>query len=81
MRLASKLCGFDIDIKTEESYQTFLNSSESRSIVEQLFSNEEMDETPLEELLDLEPRIIKILEKAGIFSVEDLVEKSFDDLI
>jgi N utilization substance protein A len=81
VRLASKLCGFDIDIKTEESYQTFLNSSESRSIVEQLFSNEEMDETPLEELLDLEPRIIKILEKAGIFSVEDLVEKSFDDLM
>ena len=40
-----------------------------------------MDETPLEELLDLEPRIIKILEKAGIFSVEDLVEKSFDDLM
>lgn len=81
VRLASKLCGFDIDIKTEESYQAFLNSSESRSIVEQLFSNEEMDETPLEELLDLEPRIIKILEKAGIFSVEDLVEKSFDDLM
>jgi len=81
VRLASKLCGFDIDIKTEETYQAFLNSSESRSIVEQLFSNEEMDETPLEELLDLEPRIIKILEKAGIFSVEDLVEKSFDDLM
>lgn len=81
VRLASRLCGFDIDIKTEETYQAFLNSSESRSIVEQLFSNEEMDETPLEELLDLEPRIIKILEKAGIFSVEDLVEKSFDDLM
>ena len=81
VRLASRLCGFDIDIKTEENYQTFLGSSESRSIVEQLFSTSETDETPLEELVDLEPRIVKILEKAGIFSVEDLVERSVDDLM
>ena len=81
VRLASRLCGFDIDIKTEETYQTFLGSSESRSIVEQLFSTSESDETPLEELVDLEPRIVKILEKAGIFSVEDLVERSIDDLM
>jgi N utilization substance protein A len=81
VRLASRLCGFDIDIKTEETYQTFLGSSESRSIVNQLFSTDEMDETPLEELVDLEPRIVKILEKAGIFSVEDLVERSFEDLM
>ncbi len=81
VRLASRLCGFDIDIKTEETYQEFLGSSESRSVVEQLFSTNETDETPLEELVDLEPRIVKILEKAGIFSVEDLVERSFDDLM
>ncbi len=81
VRLASRLCGFDIDIKTEETYQSFLGTSESRSIVNQLFSTEEMDETPLEELVDLEPRIVKILEKAGIFSVEDLVERSFEDLM
>ncbi len=81
VRLASRLCGFDIDIKTEETYQSFLGTSESRSIVDQLFSTSETDETPLEELVDLEPRIIKILEKAGIFSVEDLVERSFEDLM
>ncbi len=71
---------FDIDIKTEEDYQTFLSSSDSRALVDQLFSKD-MDETPLEELPDLEPRFIKILEKSGIFSVEELVEKSFDDLM
>jgi len=81
VRLASRLCGFDIDIKTEENYQAFLGSSESRSIVEQLFTRDDMDETPLEELVDLEPRLVKILEKAGIFSVEDLVERSFEDLM
>jgi len=80
VRLASRLCGFDIDIKTEEDYQAFLSTSESRAIVDQLFSKE-TDETPLEELPDLDPRIIKILEKAGIFSVEELVTKSFDDLM
>lgn len=81
VRLASKLCGFEIDIKTEESYQEFLATSDSRSVVDQLFSTDELDETPLEELADLEPRVIKMLEKTGIFSVEELVEKSFDDLV
>ncbi|MFA5520097.1 MAG: transcription termination factor NusA [Spirochaetota bacterium] len=81
VRLASKLCGFEIDIKTEESYQEFLATSDSRAIVDQLFSTDDLDETPLEELADLEPRVIKMLEKTGIFSVEELVEKSFDDLV
>lgn len=81
VRLASRLCGFDIDIKTEETYQAFLGTSESRSIVDKLFAASETDETPLEELVDLEPRVIKILEKSGIFSVEDLVERSFEDLM
>jgi N utilization substance protein A len=81
VRLASRLCGFEIDIKTEETYQQFLTTSESRSIVDKLFSNDDLEETPLEELSDIEPRVIKMLEKAGIFSVEDLVEKSFDDLV
>ncbi len=80
VRLASRICGFDIDIKTEETYQEFLESSDSRALVEQLFTTE-TDETPLEELPDLEPRVISMLEKGGIFSVEDLVEKDFDDLM
>jgi len=80
-RLASKLCGFDIDIKTEAQYHELLSSTESRTIVEQLFSETPSDETPLEELPKLDARIIKLLEAAGIFSVEDLVEISFEELI
>jgi len=79
-KLASRLCGFDIDIKTEEQNREFLSSSESRALVEQLFAKKDVDETPLEEL-GLEPRIIKLLEAGGILSVEDLVERSFEDLI
>ncbi|OHD66008.1 MAG: transcription termination factor NusA [Spirochaetes bacterium RBG_13_51_14] len=81
VRLASKLSGFDIDIKTEDQYRDFLSSSESRAIVEQLFSRTDENETPLSELPGLEPRIIKLLENGGVFSVEDLVEKSLEDLL
>jgi len=80
VRLASRLCGFDIDIKTEDQYREFLSSSESRAIVEQLFSTPS-DETPLSELPGLEARTIKLLENGGVFSVEDLVEKSLDELM
>lgn len=81
VRLASKLCGFDIDIKTEDQYREFLSSSESRAIVEQLFSRASDNETQLSELPGLEPRTIKLLESGGIFSVEDLVEKSLEELM
>ncbi|MBN2158176.1 MAG: transcription termination/antitermination protein NusA [Spirochaetes bacterium] len=81
VRLASRLCGFDIDIKTEDQYRDFLSSSESRAIVEQLFSRASEDETPLSELPGLEPRTIKLLENGGVFSVEDLVEKSLEELM
>ncbi len=80
-RLATKICSFDIDIKTEEQYREFLSSTESRALVEQLFTQEEVDETPLDELPGLDARLIGLLEAGGIFSVEDLVETSFDELI
>ncbi|MCU0822018.1 MAG: transcription termination factor NusA [Spirochaetes bacterium] len=80
-RLASKLCGFDIDIKTEEQYHEMLSSEESRALVEQLFTGKGEEETPLEELGDLGARTIKLLEAGGVFSVEALVETSFEDLV
>jgi transcription termination/antitermination protein NusA len=80
-RLASKLCGFDIDIKTETQYHEMLSSGESRALVDQLFSDTPTNETSLEELPGLEPRIIKLLEAGGVFSIEDLVEISSDDLL
>jgi len=80
-RLAAKLCGFNIDIKTEDQYREFLSSSESRALVEQLFATTSEGETPLEELPGLDARTIALLEAGGIFSVEDLVEKSVEDLM
>jgi DNA-directed RNA polymerase alpha subunit len=48
-------------------------------LVEQLFKSE-TEETSLSELA-LEPRIIELLEKGGIFSVEELVETSLEELM
>ena len=50
-------------------------------MIEQLFSNAADDETPLEELPGIDARTRALLENGGIFSVEDLVEKSLDDLM
>ncbi|HQQ51212.1 MAG TPA: helix-hairpin-helix domain-containing protein, partial [Spirochaetota bacterium] len=49
--------------------------------VEQLFATTQEGETPLEELPGLDARTITLLETGGIFSVEDLVEKSVEDLM
>ncbi|HNV46543.1 MAG TPA: transcription termination factor NusA [Spirochaetota bacterium] len=81
-RLSVRLCGFEIDIKTEDQYREFLSSSESRALVEKLFATPAAtDETPLDELPGLDARTIKLLEAGKIFSVEDLVEASFEDLM
>jgi len=79
-RLSSKLCGFNIDIKTEGQYHEFLSSDESQIMVEQLFSDNDNKETPLEELPELGERIINLLEAGGIFSIEALIETSYEDL-
>lgn len=79
VRLASQLCGFEVIVKREEEYREMLGSEDSKLMLDQLFSEIPEDETPLD-ALGLEERDIDLLEKGGIFSVEDLVEKSVDDL-
>ena len=79
VRLAGRLSGFEIQVKTEEQYREYLSSSSSRMMVDQLFKTES-DETSLSEL-SLEPRVIELLENGGIFSVEELVETSIEDLM
>ena len=82
-KLTSRLCEVEVTIKTEDQYREFLNSSEAKSLIEQqLFSQVEDDEeeTALEELVDLDKKVVKLLYGAGIDSVETLVEKTLEDL-
>ncbi len=83
VRLASALCGFNIDIKTEDSYREYLDAMRInlKADAEKLF-RENPDETPLTDLPGLDPKTISLLEAGGIFSVEELVEKyeSLEDI-
>ncbi|MDA3899787.1 MAG: transcription termination factor NusA [Spirochaetes bacterium] len=80
VRLASRLCGFEVRVKTDEQYREMVESDDPLLMSNQLFSEPVDDETSLTEL-DLEPRTIELLEKGGIFSVEELVESTIDDVM
>ena len=58
-----------------------LLTSGSRAKVEELFSNISEDETPLSDIEDFDEKTIELLENGGIYSIEDLVENSYEDLI
>ncbi len=78
VRLASRICGFNITVKTEEEYKDMLGSSEGAQFVtSQLFSAVEDDETPLN-AIGIDEKFVALLEKGGIFSVEELLEKVGD---
>ncbi|MBN2434822.1 MAG: transcription termination factor NusA [Spirochaetes bacterium] len=79
VRLASQLCGVEVRVKTEEQYRELVESDDSMLMSNQLFSEPVEDETSLTEL-DLDSRTIELLEKGGIFSVEELVESTIDDI-
>jgi N utilization substance protein A len=72
VRLASKLIGWRIDIKSEE---------EKRAEVEsQMAQLQEQIPTPLETMTGLTPSLIQKLNAAGIGTVEDLANLSPEDL-
>jgi N utilization substance protein A len=86
-KLASRLTGIEISVQNEEEYAKHLEErkEESRRRAEELFkqpaaSEDEDEMTPLEELDGLSPRLIEILKAANIKSVDDLLEKTLDDL-
>src|SRR6202789_806735 len=66
VRLASKLIGWNIDIKSEE---------EKRVEIEAQMAALTAPGTPLTELVNVGPKTIEKLEAAGITSIEKMVEK------
>lgn len=85
-KLASKLTGVYIDIKNDEEYKQHLEErkEESRRRAEELFKQpaEDVEEegTALSELEGLSGRIIENLKSANINTIEDLLEKTIDEL-
>ena len=71
VRLASKLIGWRIDIKSEE---------EKRAEIESQFQRVETEPTPLENVSGLTAGLVQKLNAAGINTVEDLANLAPEDL-
>lgn len=86
VRLASQLTEYRLLVKSQTQFSEEMSSPEARAQLEALFSpapvgeDEEDDYTPLSELPGLAPRVIGLLEDAGIKSVEDLLEVEQEQL-
>jgi N utilization substance protein A len=76
VRLAAKLTGWNIDIKTASEAQDLNYQDESKRIAEDLFADNDSEYHDLSELEELDQETIVLLEKGGIYSLEELVEKS-----
>ncbi len=81
VKLASKLTGWHIDIKTMSEFEKLDYEDETRKAAEDLFVTQEEDTHSITQLTDLSPEIISILQVSGISTLEELVEKSKDDLL
>ena len=96
VRLASQLTGYRLALKSQAQYSEEMSSPEARRQLEKIFSNpvvpeiqqvettveteEDEEFTRLSEVPGFTPRIIGILEEAGITSVEDLLEMEQEKL-
>jgi N utilization substance protein A len=72
VRLASKLIGWNIDIKSEE---------EKRQEIEEQMSALTAAATPLSELKGIGPKTLEKIEAAGITSIERLADMSVEQLL
>ncbi len=77
VKLAAKLTGWNIDIKTMSEFEELDFADESRRMAEDLFSDHEEEEGhPISELTDLDESIIELLMSANVTTLEELVEQS-----
>lgn len=86
VKLASIISGYKIDVKSESQFSTELASPEARERLDDLFAaktetEEDEDGTLLDDLPGLTNRVRKILNEAGIYYLEDLINLEEEDLI
>ncbi len=80
VRLAAKLTGWNIDIKTESEFKDLDYQDESKRIAEDLFVDNESEYHDLSELEELDKETITLLKEKGISYLEELVEVSKEEL-
>ncbi len=85
IRLVSKLVGWKLDVITEKELEKSEYAEYARKTVEGLFSNVEEEEeeeeiVTLKDIPGIDEETIKILEKANLLNIEDIIDKSVDEL-
>jgi N utilization substance protein A len=73
VRLANRLCDWNIDVKTEEQYQELDLAADSRLAVSRLFGEAEEEITRLDELSGIAPELVKAFESNGVTLIEDFL--------
>ncbi len=80
VRLANRLCDWNIDVKTEEQFYQMDRSTDLKRAVSELFSEEEEEITRIDELPGVPEAAVATLQAAGIELIEDFISMSEEKL-
>ncbi|TFG85150.1 MAG: transcription termination/antitermination protein NusA [Spirochaetales bacterium] len=80
VRLANRICDWNIDVKTEEQFRELDLGSEARRAASSLFGDEE-EILRLDELPGVDERVCTLMGVAGIEMIEDFLARSDEDLL
>jgi N utilization substance protein A len=79
VRLANRLCDWNIDVKTEEQYGDLDGLvAESRRAAQELFNDNYDEITTIQELPGVDEDVAKILKENNIVDIEDFIAASED---
>jgi transcription termination/antitermination protein NusA len=81
VRLANRMCDWNIDVKTDEQFRDLDLGSEARRAASSLFGEEEEELLRLEELPGIDERVCALLTNAGIEMIEDFLARPDEDLL
>jgi N utilization substance protein A len=73
VRLANRLCDWNIDVKTEEQFYQMDRSSDIRKAVSDLFGESDEEITRISELPGIPEQVVDALLNAGIEFIEDFI--------
>lgn len=82
IRLVSKLAGWKLDVITESEFEQSEYVEYARRAADELFGGDitETEVVTLQDIPGIEEGTIKVLEKAGISKIEDIIDKNVDEL-
>lgn len=81
VRLANRMCDWNIDVKTEEQFREMDLGSEARRAASSLFGEEEEELLRLDELPGADGRVVAALAAAGVEMIEDFLARSDEELL